>query len=241
MVPYVSIVGKSGSGKTSLIERLIKEFKRRGYRVASVKHCPHGMEIDKPGKDSWKFSQAGSDAVVFSSLDKLVFVKNVDGDSSIAEILRMIGGDFDLVLIESYKKDRVPKIEVHRKELGDDFICPTEALSAIITDEQLKIDKPQFPINDTSAIADFIEKNFVLKPESDTFLFVNGKQIPIKIFIKDFMAKALIAVVSTLKGIGEIKNLDICIRNKPNSTVTLSDSERSLSQAAQEDSSLSSE
>lgn len=213
MVPYVSIVGKSGSGKTSLIERLIKEFKRRGYRVASVKHCPHGMEIDKPGKDSWKFSQAGSDAVVFSSLDKLVFVKNVDGDSSIAEILRIIGGDFDLVLIESYKKDRVPKIEVHRKELGDDFICPTESLSAIITDEQLKIDKPQFPINDTSAIADFIEKNFVLKPESDTSLFVNGKQIPIKIFIKDFMAKGLIAVVSTLKGIGEIKNLDISIRN----------------------------
>jgi len=240
MVPYVSIVGKSGSGKTSLIERLIKEFKRRGYRVASVKHCPHGMEIDKPGKDSWKFAQAGSDAVVFSSFDKLVFVKNVDGDSSIAEILRMIGGDFDLVLIESYKKDRVPKIEVHRKEQGDDFICPTEALSAIITDEQLKIDKPQFPINDTSAIADFIEKNFVFQAKSDTFLFVNGKQITIKIFIKDFMAKGLIAVVSTLKGIGEIKNLDICIRNKPNSTVTLSDSERSLSQSAQEDSSLSS-
>jgi len=213
MVPYVSIVGKSGSGKTSLIERLIKEFKRRGYRVASVKHCPHGMEIDKPGKDSWKFSQAGSDAVVFSSLDKLVFVKNVDGDSSIAEILRIIGGDFDLVLIESYKKDRVPKIEVHRKELGDDFICPTESLSAIITDEQLKIDKPQFPINDTSAIADFIEKNFVLKPESDTSLFVNGKQIHIKLFVKDFMAKALLAMVSTLKGVGEIKNLDISIRN----------------------------
>ncbi len=213
MVPYVSIVGKSGSGKTSLIERLITEFKGRGYRIASVKHCPHGMEIDKPGKDSWKFSQAGSDAVVFSSLDKLVFVKNVDGDSSITEILRMIGGDFDLVLIESYKKDRAPKIEVHRKELGDDFICPTEALSAIITDEQLEIDKPQFPLNDTSAIADFIEKNFLLKPESDTSLFVNGKQIPIKIFIKDFMAKALIAIVSTLKGIGEIKNLDISIRN----------------------------
>jgi len=213
MVPYVSIVGKSGSGKTSLIERLIKEFKRRGYRVASVKHCPHGMEIDKPGKDSWKFSQAGSDAVVFSSLDKLVFVKNVDGDSSIAEILRIIGGDFDLVLIESYKKDRVPKIEVHRKELGDDFICPTKSLSAIITDVQLKIDKPQFPINDTSAIADFIERNFVLKPKSDTSLFVNGKQIPIKLFVKDFMAKALLAMVSTLKGVGEIKNLDISIRN----------------------------
>ncbi len=213
MVPYVSIVGKSGSGKTSLIERLIKEFKRRGYRVASVKHCPHGMEIDKPGKDSWKFSQAGSDAVVFSSLDKLVFVKNVDGDSSIAEILRIIGGDFDLVLIESYKKDRVPKIEVHRKELGDDFICPTKSLSAIITDVQLKIDKPQFPINDTSAIADFIERNFVLKPKSDTSLFINGKQIPIKLFVKDFMAKALLAMVSTLKGVGEIKNLDISIRN----------------------------
>lgn len=244
MVPFVSIVGKSGSGKTALIERLITEFKRRGYRVATVKHSPEhrleGIEIDKPGKDSWRFAQAGSDAIVFSSPDKLMFIKNVDGDSSIEEILRIIGGDFDLVLIESFKTGKAPKIEVHRKELGEDFVCPTEALSAIVSDKPLNLDKPQLPLDDTPAIADFIEKNFVFQAKSDTFLFVNGKQVPIKLFLKDFIAKGLLATVSTLKGVREIRNLDICIRNKPDSTVTLSDSERSLSQAAQEDSSLSS-
>lgn len=216
MCPVVSIVGKSGSGKTALTESLIAEFKKRGYRVATVKHSPGGIEIDKPEKDSWKFAQAGSDAVVISSPDKLVLVKSVDHDSNIEEILRVIGSDFDLVLVEGFKKGKAPKIEVYRRELGEDLVCPPEILSAIVSDEPLDLDVPQFSLNDTSAIADFIERDFILQAEGDTSLFVNGKQVFIKPFVKDVIAKALLAMVSTLKGVGEVKNLDISIRNKPN-------------------------
>lgn len=245
MVPYVSIVGKSGSGKTTLIERLITEFRKRGYRVAAVKHSPEhkleGIELDEPGKDSWRFAQAGSDAVLLSSPGELMFIKNVDGDSSIEEILRIIGGDFDLVLIEGFKTGKAPKIEVHRKELGEHFVCPTEALSAIVSNEPLSIDKPQLPLDDTSAIADFIEKNFVFQIKGDASIFVNGKQIPIGHFVENIITRTAMALVSTLKGVEKVRSLDISIRNKFDSTTTMSDSERSLPQAAQEDSSLRSE
>lgn len=215
MLPVVSIVGKTGSGKTQLIERLITEFKRRGYRVATVKHSPGGMEVDKPGKDSWRFAEAGSDAVVVSSPDKLACIKSVDHDSSIEEIWHLIGSDFDLVLFEGFKKGKAPKIEVYRKELREDLLCPAEILSAIVTDEVLDINVPQFPPSDTQAIADFIEKISISQDKGATSLFINGKQVFIKPFVKDIIAKALLAMVSTLKGVGEIKNLDISIRNKP--------------------------
>ena len=162
MLPVVSIVGKSGSGKTVLMEQLIAEFKRRGYKVAALKHTGGGMEIDHPGKDSWRFVQAGSDGVLISSPDKLAFIKSVDHDLNIEEIMPILGPEFDLILAEGFRKSKIPKIEVHRKELGDDLLCSPQELSAIVTDGSLDTDVAQFPWGDTVAVADFIEKNLVL-------------------------------------------------------------------------------
>jgi molybdopterin molybdotransferase len=167
--PIVAIVGRSESGKTLLVEQLIAEFKRRGYKVAALKHSHCGViEVDQPGKDTWKFAQAGSDAVCISSPRKLAFIKKSDHDLRIDEVLPIIGPEFDLVLVEGFKKSKLPKIEVHRKELGDDLLCSPEEVSAIVTDGPLDTplaDSYKLPIlnwADTAAIADFIEKNFVL-------------------------------------------------------------------------------
>ncbi len=168
-LPIVSIVGKSQSGKTVLMEQLIAEFKKRGYKVAALKHSRGGMEIDRPGKDSWKFAQAGSDAVCVSSPDKLAFIKKLDHDLNIEEIMPILGSEFDLVLVEGFKKSKIPKIEVHRKEFGDDLLCSPEELSAIVTDGSLDTDIAQLPWGNTVAIADFIEKNFVLNSRSSAF------------------------------------------------------------------------
>jgi molybdopterin-guanine dinucleotide biosynthesis protein MobB len=233
MLPVVSIVGKSGAGKTTLIERLIAEFKKRGYQLATVKHSRQKIDMDKPGKDSWKFAEAGSDAVVISSPDKLAFTRDMEHDPSIEEILRIIGGDFDFVLIEGFRKSKAPKIEVHRKELGDDLLCQLEELSAIVTDGSFDTSVPQLS-NDTQAVADFIEKNFVLQGEGDTMLFVNGKRIPMHPFVKDIIARVNLALASTLKGVGEIRNLDISIINKPESIVTLSRSSEQSEEASKE-------
>ena len=175
LLPIVSIVGKSGSGKTALMEQLIAEFKRRGYKVAALKHSPGGMEIDQPGKDSWRFAQAGSDAVLVSSRDKLAFVKNLDHEFDIEEILPIMGAEFDLVLAEGFKKGKSPKIEVHRRELGDDLVCAPGELSAIVTNGSLNTDIPLLTWGDTVAVADFIEENFVKKMFTVGILTISDK------------------------------------------------------------------
>jgi molybdopterin molybdotransferase len=162
-LPTVSIVGKSQSGKTVLMERLIAEFKRRGYRIATLKHSRGEIIMDHPGKDSWRYAQAGSDAVCISSPDKLAFIKNLERDLAIEEIMPIIGPDYHLVLVEGFKKSRIPKIEVHRKELGDDLLCSPEELWAIVTDGALGTDIHQLPWGDTVAVADFIEKKFCVE------------------------------------------------------------------------------
>lgn len=173
-LPIVAIVGKSESGKTVLMEQLIAEFKKRGAKVAAVKHSHAGMEIDHPGKDSWKFSQAGSDAVCISSPDKLAFIKKVARELNIEEIPPIIGSEFDLILVEGFKRSIIPKIEVHRKELGDDLLCSPEELLAVVTDgsfDALVADTCRLPVfrwGDTAAIADFIERNFLLSRQSNT-------------------------------------------------------------------------
>jgi molybdopterin molybdotransferase len=174
--PIVSIVGRSESGKTILVEQLIAEFKRRGYKIAALKHSHCGViEVDQPGKDTWKFAQAGSDAVCISSPRKLALIKKSDHDLRIDEVLPIIGPEFDLVLVEGFKKSKLPKIEVHRKELGNDLLCSPEELSAIVTDGSLDTplaDSHKLPIlswADTAAIADFIEKNFVLASRNSAF------------------------------------------------------------------------
>jgi molybdopterin-guanine dinucleotide biosynthesis protein B len=165
--PIVSIVGKSESGKTMLMEQLIAEFKKRGYKIAALKHCHGGMEIDHPGKDSWRYNQAGSDAVGISSPDKLAFIKNLDRELTIQEIVSIIGPDYDLILVEGFKRSRLPKIEVHREELGSDLLCSPGELLAIVSDGSLDTSTadshkaPTFRLGDTVAIADFVEKNFV--------------------------------------------------------------------------------
>ena len=86
MIPVVSIVGKSDAGKTTLIEKLIPELVRRGYRVATVKHDVHGFDVDREGKDSWRHKQAGAHTVVISSPEKLALIRDVDHDADLAEL-----------------------------------------------------------------------------------------------------------------------------------------------------------
>ena len=113
-LPTICVVGRSGVGKTTLLEDLIREFKRRGYRVATVKHHHRpGLEIDQPGKDSWRYAQAGSDLVVLAAPDKLASIRRVDYEPTLDEIVAGISG-VDIILVEGYKGADKPKIEVLR-------------------------------------------------------------------------------------------------------------------------------
>jgi molybdopterin-guanine dinucleotide biosynthesis protein MobB len=156
----VSVVGRSNSGKTTLLEKLIVELKRRGYTVAAVKHSGSGFQLDHPGKDSWRFSEAGSDAVVLASPSGLAFLQKASRPPSLEEVIDFLDNRYDCILVEGFKESGVPKIEVHRKELGG-LLTPPQKLMAVVTDEQLDVPVPQFSSLDGVALVDLLEKTLV--------------------------------------------------------------------------------
>jgi molybdopterin-guanine dinucleotide biosynthesis protein B len=215
MIPVVSIVGKSKAGKTALIESLVAELKQRGYRVATIKHSPEGFELDQPAKDSWRHVQSGSDAVIISSAQKLAMIRPQDHDATIEEVLHFLGPDFDIVLTEGFKKGSAPKIEVHRKELKEGLLLSPKELLAIVSDEPLEVDVPQFSWEDISGVASFIEEKLISKwPVEETVLFVNGSRLSLNRFTRQIITNALVGMVSALKGVGKIRSLDVFVRRK---------------------------
>jgi molybdopterin-guanine dinucleotide biosynthesis protein MobB len=162
MIPMVSIVGKSNSGKTTLLEKLIPELKKRGYRIATVKHHVHNFDIDTEGKDSWKHARAGADTVVIASPGKVAMIKRVDGEYTLDKIGSKIISDADIILTEGYKMGDKPKIEVFRRGVHQEPLCTKEEnLIAFATDAEMDTDVPCFDINDARGLADFLENKFL--------------------------------------------------------------------------------
>jgi molybdopterin-guanine dinucleotide biosynthesis protein B len=213
MIPIISIVGKSDSGKTTLIEKLVPELTRRGHRVATVKHDTHEFEVDREGKDSWRHKQAGAHTVVISSPKKVALIRDVERDLALEEIREKLIQDVDLILSEGYKKDIQPKIEIFRKEKHQELLCTREDnLIAIVSDRTFDIDVPCFDLEDITGVASFIEKEFIKsKKEEDISLKLNGKVIPLSPFVKSFLVHTIKGMLSSLKGCDTTKRIQIQI------------------------------
>ncbi len=165
--PVVSIVAKSGTGKTTLLEKLIAELKKRGYKVGAVKHDAHSFSIDHEGKDSWRLTQAGADTMLITSPAKVAMVKQnaVGEEPPLTDTIAEYCGNLDIVLTEGFKRSNMPKIEVHRKERSERLLCRDEendpALFAVASDSPLELDVPVYDINDASGLCDLIVKKFL--------------------------------------------------------------------------------
>jgi molybdopterin-guanine dinucleotide biosynthesis protein B len=162
----ISIVAtKSNIGKTTLIEGLIKTFKQKNYSVGVLKHDAHKFEIDKKGKDSYRFSEAGADNVIISSAEKLAMIKTVEEELDLQNIIKYFE-DLDIILIEGFRNNNYPKIEVHRKVVCDKLLFKdsnfnTSTFIAVASDEKLDINIPLLDLNDAVSIADFIEDRYM--------------------------------------------------------------------------------
>ena len=142
----ISIVGKPDSGKTTLILKLIPEFKKRGYRVAVAKHCPHGFDLDIEGKDSWKFTQAGGEGILLTSPGSLALLRPEENLLNLKKRLRNYFSDIDIVLMEGYNDESgIRKIEIIRRGAG------RKVRGYLDTEKKI------FSPDDIPAIADFIE------------------------------------------------------------------------------------
>lgn len=165
----VCFVAKSGTGKTTLLEKVITELKKRGYRVGVIKHDAHRFDIDHPGKDSHRLTAAGADTMLISSPEKLALVKRHPEPPTIEELIATYFNDVDVILTEGFKKSTLPKIEVHRRERSATLICRGEehdpTLIAVASDEPLELDVPLLDLNNVIEVSDFIEKKYMLRRE----------------------------------------------------------------------------
>lgn len=159
--PVLSVIGRSGVGKTTILEKLIAELKRRGYRVGTIKHHAHpGFEIDYPGKDTWRHAQAGSDHVVIAAPDRMASIRNLSREPAIEEITAGMV-DVDIILTDGYRQANLPKIEVVRAARSQQPLCDPKDLFAVIADCDLNLALPCFSLEDTSRLVDLIESRFL--------------------------------------------------------------------------------
>ena len=213
MIPIISIVGKSDSGKTTLIEKLIPELNRKGYRVATVKHDVHSFEVDREGKDSWRHRRAGSHSTVISSPQQLAIIRDMEHDASLEEIRDRFIRDVDIIITEGYKKDSAPKVEVFRKEAHREPLCTRDDnLVAFVSNQHFDLGVPCLDLNDGKALADLLERT-VLTPETRqrVCLKVDGKNIPLKSFTGSFIEETVRGILSSLKGCNHPQNIELKI------------------------------
>lgn len=165
--PVISIVAKSGTGKTTLLEKLIAEMKQRGYKVGAVKHDAHSFSIDHEGKDSWRLTQAGADTMLITSPGKVAMVRQNphDEEPALTATIERYCADLDIVLTEGFKRSSMPKIEVHRSERSERLLCRDEEhdpnLIAVASDVDLELDVPVYNINDAVGICNLIVERFL--------------------------------------------------------------------------------
>jgi molybdopterin-guanine dinucleotide biosynthesis protein B len=157
----ITIVGKSNSGKTTLLEKLIAHLTQRGYKIGSVKHAHEGFEMDKEGKDSWRHRKAGACSTLVLTQNRVALIK--DDETSYIEKMRSYLCDMDIIMAEGFKKQNLPKIEIFRTQsVHKQPLCmEDENLVAFVTDSDYNPDVPVFGLEDISKIADFIELNFL--------------------------------------------------------------------------------
>jgi len=215
-MPFVlSIVGKSDAGKTTLLLNVLPELKKRGYKVAAVKHCPHGFDLDVEGKDSWKFSAAGADGIFLTSPHQIAVMKKMEDISPpVKELIDRFFYDFDLVLIEGLKGDpTVKKIEILRKGISESVETPPGELAAVVADFPLEMEKPVFPLDDINGIVGFIEGLMKQHREPEVRLRINERAVPLNQFVRNLFKSTILGMVEPLrKEDPRVKEVEIVVK-----------------------------
>ena len=168
-IPIIGFAAYSGTGKTTLLKKLIPEIKSRGYRIAVVKHAHHSFEIDHEGKDSFELRKAGAEQLLIGSRERWALItEQPEKELSLEDYVKHLNLDkLDIVLVEGFKPKKIPKIELYRPVHSKDnepFYPKDDSIIAIASDNKLpyKTDLPVIDLNNVIAICDFIIDYFKL-------------------------------------------------------------------------------
>ena len=161
------VVGWKNNGKTTLVERLVAHLTEAGYRVSTVKHAHHEVDLDQPGKDSWRHREAGACEVVLATARRWAVIHELRGrpEPPLDELLARMS-PVDLVLVEGFKRFPHPKLETHRRERGTPLLAREDpTIIAVASDEPLPdLALPQLDLDDVAGIARFILARLAIAP-----------------------------------------------------------------------------
>lgn len=218
-IPVICFVGASNSGKTTLIEKVIRLLADRDYRIATVKHTHKGFEMDTEGKDSWRHRSAGAKTVILLSPTQYVVVSETDREFTIEDVVERFIQGIDILIVEGFKRDRYPKIEVYRRGVSKELRCLNDpTVVALVSDDFCDVEIPGFDINDAKGVTDFIEEIFLvtkrgegvdLKPEisrptiGDTLRAPSGARLNFKKGREKKMIKVAVLTMSDKGSRGE--------------------------------------
>ena len=162
MPPVLVFIGKPNCGKTTLIEKLIPALVAEGLRIGTIKHHHGDIQMDIPGKDTWRHKQAGAQAVLISSPTGIGFIQDVAEDAPVEVLVERFFQDFDLVIAEGFKWTALPKIEVYRSSVYDEPVQdPGPGLIAEVSDVRIRPGLPWFKTGDINKLVTFILENIL--------------------------------------------------------------------------------
>lgn len=164
MSVLLSIIGRKGSGKSEILERLIALLSQRGFRIGVIKHLARDdSEIDEPGKDTYRYRSQGAERVVLAGRKRLALFSNLREKIPLDQLLTFFE-DFDLIFLEGYFQEEFPKIEVHRKELGERLLTErVQNVMAVVSNEVREDGPPHFSFDQLERLALFIEEKLIRK------------------------------------------------------------------------------
>lgn len=155
MVPVISFVGWHNAGKTTVLEKVVRELTERGFRIGLLKHTEKRFQLDKPGSDTARLAQAGACQVAIASQERIGFYGRVEQEPTLDEMCALFR-DVDLIITEGYKQGDKPKIFVARSEISRDIPALSQ-LAAIVADFEVGDQNvPCFGLEETDALADFL-------------------------------------------------------------------------------------
>lgn len=172
----IGLAGWSGSGKTTLLAKVIPRIVARGKRVSTLKHAHHGFDLDQPGKDSHAHRTAGASEVLISSAKRWALMHELrdEPEPQLRELLTRLS-PVDLVMVEGYKRERIPKLEIYRAEIGKPLLhLEDDWIVAIASDTALPdASVPVVDLNDIDKIADILLAEAIPVERLDLPVMVN--------------------------------------------------------------------
>jgi molybdopterin-guanine dinucleotide biosynthesis protein MobB len=211
----ISIVGYSNSGKTRLLEKMISILKAKGYTVGMIKHTGHDFSLDRPGKDTFKFGQAGADGVVLVGSGQISFWGKMEETDALAldRIEQSFFQDRDIILTEGFKKGDKPKIAVLTKGQEEQLLKEIEgSIVATVGQIPVRSDLPHFKPDDSEGLVQMVEDRFLKDRNKPSIRVVlDGKNIPLNNFVQDIARSGIMGMLSPLKGFKASHNIEIKI------------------------------